>query len=63
MSEEFKTDFFSPRNVAEALVSKGFATVIKHRQDDDQRSSAYDDLMAAESQALKGLKGASKAES
>ena len=36
-------------NVAEALISKGFATVIRHRQDDNQRSSKYDDLLAAES--------------
>lgn len=44
-------------NVAEALVSKGLATVIRHRQDDDQRSSKYDDLMAAEAQAMKQQKG------
>lgn len=40
-------------NVAEALVSKGLATVIRYRQDDDQRSSHYDDLLAAESRAIK----------
>ncbi|RUS90599.1 hypothetical protein EGW08_001596 [Elysia chlorotica] len=40
-------------NVAEALVSKGLATVIRYRQDDDQRSSHYDDLLAAESRAVK----------
>ncbi|KAG8440117.1 hypothetical protein GDO86_006056 [Hymenochirus boettgeri] len=28
-------------NIAEALVSKGLATVIRYRQDDDQRSSHY----------------------
>lgn len=44
-------------NVAEALVSKGLATVIRYRQDDDQRSSKYDDLMAAEAQATKQQKG------
>ncbi|CAB1416059.1 unnamed protein product [Pleuronectes platessa] len=35
-------------NIAEALVSKGLATVIRYRQDDDQRSSHYDELLAAE---------------
>ncbi|XP_022908359.1 staphylococcal nuclease domain-containing protein 1 [Onthophagus taurus] len=44
-------------NVAEALVSKGLATVVKYRQDDDQRSSHYDDLMAAETKANKSQKG------
>lgn len=38
----------SCRNIAEALVSKGLATVIRYRQDDDQRSSHYDELLAAE---------------
>lgn len=47
----------SGSNVAEALVSKGLATVIHYRQDDDQRSSKYDDLMAAEAQATKQQKG------
>ena len=40
-------------NIAEALVSKGFCTVVRYRQDDDRRSSAYDTLMAAESRAEK----------
>ena len=40
-------------NIAEALVSKGFCTVVRYRQDDDRRSSAYDSLMAAESRAEK----------
>lgn len=44
-------------NVAEALVNKGLATVIRYRQDDDQRSSRYDELLAAEAQAIKGAKG------
>lgn len=44
-------------NVAEALVAKGLATVIRYRQDDDQRSSRYDELLAAEAQAIKGSKG------
>lgn len=45
------------QNVAEALVAKGLATCVRYRQDDDQRSSAYDQLLAAEGQAIKGQKG------
>ena len=44
-------------NIAEALISKGFATALRHRQDDDQRSSCYDDLLAAETRAIKNGKG------
>ncbi|KAG8224358.1 hypothetical protein J437_LFUL004314 [Ladona fulva] len=44
-------------NVAEAMVSKGFATVVRYRADDDQRSSRYDDLLAAELKAQKSMKG------
>lgn len=45
------------RNVAELLVGKGLATVVRYRQDDDQRSSRYDELLAAEAQAIKAAKG------
>jgi len=44
-------------NVAEALVSKGLATVIRYKMDDDQRSSHYDELLAAESRAQKKATG------
>nr|BAC65164.1 4SNc-Tudor domain protein [Seriola quinqueradiata] len=44
-------------NIAEALVSKGLVTVIRYRQDDDQRSSHYDELLAAEARAIKNGKG------
>ncbi|XP_039286934.1 staphylococcal nuclease domain-containing protein 1 isoform X1 [Nilaparvata lugens] len=44
-------------NVAEALVSKGLATVIKNRQDDDQRSCQWDKLNAAQNKAMKSLSG------
>lgn len=44
-------------NVAEAMVSKGFATVLRYRQDDDQRSSHYDELLAAEMKATKSGAG------
>ncbi|KAF4531257.1 hypothetical protein B566_EDAN018812, partial [Ephemera danica] len=44
-------------NVAEAMVSKGLATVVRYRQDDDQRSSHYDELLSAETKASKSGKG------
>lgn len=44
-------------NIAEALISKGLATALRHRQDDDQRSSRYDELLAAENRANKNGKG------
>ncbi|RZC36999.1 TUDOR and/or SNase domain containing protein [Asbolus verrucosus] len=45
------------KNVAEALVSKGLASVVKYRPDDDQRSSRYDELLTAESKAMKSQVG------
>lgn len=39
------------------MVAKGLATVVRYRQDDDQRSSHYDDLLAAETKAIKSQKG------
>lgn len=44
-------------NVAEALVSKGLATVVRYRADDDQRSAHYDELLSAETKAVKAGKG------
>ncbi|XP_062838824.1 LOW QUALITY PROTEIN: staphylococcal nuclease domain-containing protein 1 [Anolis carolinensis] len=44
-------------NIAEALVSKGLATVIRYRQDDDQRSSHYDELLAAEARRCVSVYG------
>ncbi|EJD02961.1 transcription factor [Fomitiporia mediterranea MF3/22] len=35
-------------NVAEQLIEKGLATAVRHRRDDEDRSSDYDKLMAAE---------------
>ncbi|XP_075991431.1 staphylococcal nuclease domain-containing protein 1 [Anticarsia gemmatalis] len=40
-------------NMAEALVAKGFATVVRYRNDNDQRSSHYDKLLEAELKAQK----------
>ena len=35
-------------NIAEQLIEKGLATALRHRRDDEDRSSDYDKLMAAE---------------
>jgi staphylococcal nuclease domain-containing protein 1 len=39
------------------MVSKGLATVVRYRQNDDQRASAYDSLLSAEMKASKSQKG------
>ncbi|KAL2802916.1 hypothetical protein BJX63DRAFT_440506 [Aspergillus granulosus] len=44
-------------NVALALVQAGYASVIRHRQDDNDRSPDYDDLLIAEADAQKDGKG------
>lgn len=44
-------------NIGEALISKGLATVVKYRPDDDQRASGYDLFLAAELKAQKSSKG------
>lgn len=36
------------RNVAEQIIEKGLASVVRHRRDDEDRSPDYDKLMAAE---------------
>ncbi|KAJ6339433.1 hypothetical protein OIU77_007407 [Salix suchowensis] len=43
-------------NVAELVLSRGFGTVIRHR-DFEERSNFYDALLAAESRAVAGKKG------
>lgn len=45
------------QNIAEQLVLNGLATVVKYRQDDDQRASDYDSYLAAEQKAQKNNKG------
>ncbi|KAI8074584.1 hypothetical protein BC940DRAFT_288597 [Gongronella butleri] len=44
-------------NIAQQLVEKGLATVIRHRKDDDNRSHSYDQLLLAESKAQEQQKG------
>ena len=48
---------FAPRNVAEQLVEKGLASVVRHKRDDEDRSPDYDKLIAAEQTAATELKG------
>lgn len=43
-------------NIAELLVARGFATVVRHR-DFEERSNYYDALLSAESRATSGKKG------
>jgi len=51
------TVMLAETNIAEAIVSQGLARVIRYKQDDDQRSSKYDDLLAAEARAQKKAAG------
>ena len=44
-------------NVAELLAERGYVSIIRHRQGDEQRSSDYDKLMAAEAKAVAEAKG------
>ncbi|KAG2043573.1 transcription factor [Suillus americanus] len=44
-------------NIAEQLVEKGLASVVRHRRDDEDRSSDYDKLMAAEQAAVAETRG------
>jgi staphylococcal nuclease domain-containing protein 1 len=36
------------RNIAEQLIEKGLASVIRHKRDDEDRSAEFDKLMVAE---------------
>lgn len=45
------------KNIALALVEAGYASVIRHRRDDDDRSPDYDALLLAEESAQKDSKG------
>ncbi|KAL0565818.1 hypothetical protein V5O48_016203 [Marasmius crinis-equi] len=44
-------------NVAEQLIEKGLAGVVRHRRDDEDRSPDYDKLMAAEQAAVADTRG------
>ena len=45
------------KNLAEELVEKGYLNVIKHRRDDEDKSSEIDKLMQAEQKAQAEKKG------
>jgi staphylococcal nuclease domain-containing protein 1 len=45
------------KNAALALVEAGYASVVRHRRDDDDRSPEYDALLLAEESAQKEAKG------
>lgn len=47
-------------NAAEALVSKGYASVMKYFSDDSQRASNFDELLKAEQNALKSINSKDK---
>uniref|UniRef100_A0A5S6QCB8 Staphylococcal nuclease domain-containing protein n=1 Tax=Trichuris muris TaxID=70415 RepID=A0A5S6QCB8_TRIMR len=51
------TVMINGQNVGEMLVAKGLATVVRHRQGDENRSSHYDQLLVAEQQAEKNRLG------
>jgi staphylococcal nuclease domain-containing protein 1 len=40
--------FTRVRNVAEQLIEKGLASVVRHKRDDEDRSPDFDKLVAAE---------------
>src|SRR5579862_8655381 len=54
---EMATVVLNDKNVALLLVENGYASVIRHRRDDEDRSPVYDELLAAEETAQKEQKG------
>ncbi|TCD62798.1 hypothetical protein EIP91_006391 [Steccherinum ochraceum] len=44
-------------NIAEQLIDKGLASVVRHKRDDEDRSPDYDKLMAAEQAAVNEQRG------
>ena len=54
---EVVTLTFNDKNIALVLVEAGYASVIRHRKNDSDRSPSYDDLLAAEVTAQSEQKG------
>ncbi|KAI9822189.1 MAG: hypothetical protein M1826_000543 [Phylliscum demangeonii] len=54
---EMATITLASKNVGLMLVEAGWASVTRHRRDDDDRSPIYDELLAAEEAAQKAHKG------
>lgn len=44
-------------NIATTIIENGWATVIRHRKDDDDRSSIWDELLEKETAAIEAKKG------
>ncbi|KAG6903018.1 hypothetical protein C0995_007451 [Termitomyces sp. Mi166 len=44
-------------NIAEQLIEKGLASIVRHKRDDEDRSSEYDKLIAAEQAAVTETRG------
>jgi staphylococcal nuclease domain-containing protein 1 len=40
------------RNIAEQLIEKGLASIVRHKRDDEDRSQDYDKLMAADQMSV-----------
>ena len=49
--------FLGSLNISEALVSKGLASPLRHRHDDENRAYSYDALLLAEKEAIKSKVG------
>ncbi len=45
------------KNISESLISRGLASVARHKRDDNDRSSCYDQLLLAEDKAVEAQKG------
>ena len=56
-ARDVMTVVLNDKNVALQIVEAGWASVIRHRQDDTDRSPIYDDLLAAEASAQAEQKG------
>lgn len=54
---EMATVVYSHKNVALSLVEEGYASVLRHRMDDTDRSPIYDELLIAEETAQSEGKG------
>ena len=54
---EMATVTYQGKNIGLWLVENGMASVIRHRQEDTDRSPIYDDLLQAEQQAQESQKG------
>lgn len=50
LSISYRSVYHRPlsRNIAEQLIEKGLAGIVRHKRDDEDRSPDYDKLMAAE---------------